>query len=119
MVQGEITHKNKAIHRITLCQILCSKAERNQMLVQLERGPGKFVDFSGQRGGEEDHVAIPTVTFTSNLMYQQKAEKALFFKYVKSYCINGLMNHLSALFQEGFFIFQRYGPYFFYNRAFR
>ncbi|NOY65366.1 MAG: hypothetical protein GXO97_08240 [Nitrospirae bacterium] len=31
------------------------------------------------RGGEEDHVAIPTVTYTNNLMYHLKAEKALFF----------------------------------------
>ncbi|NOY65273.1 MAG: hypothetical protein GXO97_07770 [Nitrospirae bacterium] len=28
-------------------------------------------------GGEEGHVAIPSVTYTSNLMYHLKAEKAL------------------------------------------
>ena len=42
-------------------------------------GPGKIQDFPGQRGGEEDHVAIPTVTNTNNLMYQQKTEKVPFF----------------------------------------
>jgi len=30
------------------------------------------------RGGEEDHVAIPTVTYTSILMYHLRAEKALY-----------------------------------------
>jgi hypothetical protein len=79
MIQGGISHKNKAIHRITLCQSLSSKAERNQLGFPLERGPRKIVDFSGQRGGEEHHVAIPTVTYTSNLMYHLKAEKAVSF----------------------------------------
>jgi hypothetical protein len=54
-----------------------------------------------QRGGEEDHVAIPTVTSTCKLMYHLKAEKTLSFIF-KSYCINGLMNQLYLL-SEGFF----------------
>jgi hypothetical protein len=44
-----------------------------------QKGPRKIKDFLGQRGGEEGHVAIPTVTYTSNLMYHLKAEKAVSF----------------------------------------
>jgi|Deesub1362A_J573_1020465.scaffolds.fasta_scaffold18266_2 hypothetical protein len=104
--------KNKAIHRISLCPDLYRKAERNQMRFPLERGPRKIVDFSGQRGGEEHHVAIPTVTYTSNLMYHLKTEKTLVFYNLNPYCINGVMNHLCPLFQKDFLIFQRCGLYF-------
>ncbi len=42
-------------------------------------GNRQKLTISRGRGGEEGHVAIPTVTYTSNLMYHLKAEKAVYF----------------------------------------
>jgi len=50
----------------------------------------------GEEVVKNAHVAIPTVTYTSNLVYHQKVEKTPVFYNFKSHCINGMMNHLSA-----------------------
>jgi len=70
-------HRNKAGYLIKIRQSTGLVSARTcierqseiQKRYELERG----------RGGEEDHVAIPTVTYTNNLMYHLKAEEALFF----------------------------------------
>jgi hypothetical protein len=53
MIQGGIPHKNKAIHRISLCPDLYRKAERNQMRFPLERG----------RGGDEPPLPLVSKGF--------------------------------------------------------
>jgi hypothetical protein len=55
----------------------------------MQKGPRKIKDFLGQRGGEEDHVAIPTVTNTCKLMYHLKAEKDSVFRYLKLIALMG------------------------------
>jgi len=86
-----VLKKNKAHTRSQQSPV---SSEQSAVGRDRQKGPRKIKDFLGQRGGEEGHVAIPTVTYTSNLLYHLKAEKALFLIIYKNYCINGLMNHL-------------------------
>ncbi len=68
------------------------------------QGQAKMLLCRGEEVVKKPHVAIPTVTFTSNLVYQQKVEKTPVFYNLKSYCINGMMNHLYAMKNLRFFM---------------